>query len=647
MKIRPLSLIAAGALGALFTCVFAFAQDPNAGPLPAAGPQGQAPAGGDVPGRAARLGLINGQVSFQPGSVDDWVPATPNRPLTTGDRLWTEAGARAEIHLGSAAMRLNGRTNFSFINLDDRTAQMQLSLGTMNVRVRRLADDEVIEVDTPQAALSLLRPGEYRIDVNEQGDTSIVTVRSGEVEATAGQAFTIRPRQQVRIVTAATEGAAPAPPTFDQRDAPPGDAFDNWCQDRDRREDMSQSARYVSRDMPGYADLDGAGSWRTDPAYGSVWVPGGVPVGWAPYRYGHWAWIAPWGWTWVDDAAWGYAPFHYGRWVFVGGAWGWVPGPVVVAARPVYAPALVAFVGGPSFGVSIGIGGGAAVGWFALGPREVFVPAYGYSPAYIERVNVTNTVIVNRTVFAGPIVAANFTYANRGVAGAVVAVPGAAFVGGHPIGAEAVVVRPEFAARAQVGTFAGVAPQREAVLGGRAVTTVVPPAAVVNRTVVTRVAPPPPPVPFAHQAAALEANQGRPLNTAAVAQIRQSSPPPQRVNFRPATPGTNAGGTNIGGNPGGANPGANSGGAAPSRPALGNTPVNNGLSRPATVGGQPGNPQPVARPVTPTTPTTPERPVEKTVERPAEHPAERTATHPPAKDTKKTQKRTEKEKEKP
>src|SRR5579871_2210464 len=178
-------------MGIALTGVVALAQP---GPIQGPGGSGGGPNGPDVPGRAARLGLIQGSVSFQPGGVEDWVAATPNRPLTTGDRLWTEAGSRAEVHLGSAAMRLNGRTNFSFINLDDQIAQMQLSLGTLNVRVRRLADDETIEVDTPQVALSLLRPGEYRIDVNEQGDTSIVTVRSGEAEATAGQAFAIRPR---------------------------------------------------------------------------------------------------------------------------------------------------------------------------------------------------------------------------------------------------------------------------------------------------------------------------------------------------------------------------------------------------------------------------------------------------------------------
>ena len=413
----------------------------------------------DVPGRAARLSYLSGTVSFQPGSVDDWVPATLNRPLTTGDRLWTEEGARAEVNLGSAAMRIDGRTNFSFINLDDRTAQVQLSLGHLSVRVRSLADDEVVEVDTPEAAISLLRPGEYRFDVDEQGATTIVSVRSGQAEATAAQALAIHPREQVRISNDPSNGGQPV---FDRRDIPPADPFDNFCEERDRREDMSVSSRYVSRDTPGYSDLDAAGTWRTTPEYGPVWAPSGMPRR-APYRFGHWAWIAPWGWTWVDDAPWGYAPFHYGRWAFVAAAWVWIPGPVVAGVRPVYAPALVAWVGGPGLGVSVGIGG-ASVGWFALGPREVFVPAYRYSPAYIERVNVTNTVIVNRGVFVNP--AIGVAYVNRGVVGAVVAVPGGVMMAGRPVAAAAVVIRPGVAARMQVTAVAAVAPDRGAVLGG-------------------------------------------------------------------------------------------------------------------------------------------------------------------------------------
>ncbi len=495
MRTRSLILLVASAV--------AFGQGPQA-------PDGAQGSNEDPPSRAAQLGFLSGSVTFQPGGVEDWIPATLNRPLTTGDRLFTDNGARAEMHLGSAAFRLNGRTNFAFLNLDDRTAQIQLSLGSLSVRVRKLADEEVFEIDTPQAAFSLLRPGEYRFEVNDQGDATIVTVRGGQAEATAaGQAFTIQPREQVRVSNGSGDGA---PPVFDRRPSPPGDAFDNWCQDRDRREDMSQSARYVSRDMPGYADLDAAGTWRTVPDYGAVWVPGGVPVGWAPYHNGHWAWIAPWGWTWVDDAPWGYAPFHYGRWAFVAGGWGWIPGPIAV--RPMYAPALVAWVGGGGFSVGVGIGG-PAVGWFALGPREVFVPAYHYSPRYIEQVNVTNTVIVNRTVFNNVNVT-NVTYVNRGVAGAVTVVPQGAMAAGRPVAVAAVRVQPEMMARAQVTAYAAVAPEHAAVLGGRAAVSVAPPAAIVNRTVVARAAPPARPMAFEQQQGALRANPGRPPQAAAM-----------------------------------------------------------------------------------------------------------------------------------
>jgi len=596
----------------------AWAQEPpppgGPGAPPPPGAQGAAP-GQDVPGRAARLGLVTGTVSFQPGSVDDWVPATPNRPLTTGDRLWTDTGGRAEVHLGSAAFRLNARTNFSFINLDDRMAQVQLSMGTLNIRVRRLADDETVEIDTPQAALTILRPGEYRVDVTEQGDASIVTVRSGQIEATAGQAVAIHPREQLRIMNGPSEGA---PATFDQREAPIPDPFDNFCMDRDRREDMSQSARYVSRDMPGYADLDAAGQWRPTPEYGNVWYPGNVQPGWAPYRFGHWAWVAPWGWTWVDDAPWGYAPFHYGRWVFAGGGWGWVPGPMggpgIVVARPVYAPALVAWVGGPSFGVSIGIGGGAAVGWFALGPREVFVPAYAYSPAYIERVNVTNTVIVNRGVFVNANVG-GAVYMNRGVAGAVVAVPAGAMVAGRPIGVAAVVVRPEVMARVQVTNVVAVVPERGAVVGGRVVTNVAPPAMAMNRTVVTRAAPPPAPVAFEQQRAAIAANPERPFNNGA---IRASAPAPAaRPMYRPA--------------------------------AVGGAPANPG-SRPFTPANTSPRPEPMARPATSNAPTPAARPNPESRPNAEARPAEHGTTPPPAHNQKQTKdtrsKRTDKEKEK-
>src|ERR1700678_1435659 len=114
----------------------------------------------DPPGRVARLGFMEGSVSFQPAGEDDWVGAVPNRPMSTGDQLWTDENSRAEVQLGSAVIRLAPLTTFSFLNLDDDTVQVQLSSGSINVTVRRLGDNEDFEVDTPNQALS--RGGECR-----------------------------------------------------------------------------------------------------------------------------------------------------------------------------------------------------------------------------------------------------------------------------------------------------------------------------------------------------------------------------------------------------------------------------------------------------------------------------------------------------
>ncbi|HET7258076.1 MAG TPA: DUF6600 domain-containing protein, partial [Candidatus Acidoferrum sp.] len=408
-------------------------------------PQRAAADDDDPPGRVARLAYANGNVSFNPAGTDDWVNAVVNRPMTTGDKLWADEGSRAELHLGFAVIRLSDHTGFSFLNLTDQITQLRLTEGTLYIRVRHLGDDETFEVDTPNLAFSILRSGRYRINVNEGGDATIVDVRDGQGEVTGGgSAYTIH---------AGEEGMFNG---TDQLDADvegiPGDRddFDRWCNERDLREDHSASARYVSDDVVGYEDLDEYGGWRQVPEYGTVWFPHTVVVGWAPYRYGHWVWISPWGWTWVDDAPWGFAPFHYGRWVVVGGVWGWVPvapRPVVAVAyvRPVYAPALVAWVGGAHWGVGVAVGGGPAAGvaWFPLGPRDVYCPSYHVSERYVTNVNVSNTTIINRTqvtnvynnVYVNKTVnVTNVTYQNQHVNGAVTATSHETFTSARPVG---------------------------------------------------------------------------------------------------------------------------------------------------------------------------------------------------------------------
>jgi hypothetical protein len=291
----------------------------------------------DPPSRVARLAYTSGGVSFSPGGENDWVRATVNRPLITGDRLWADAAARAELQLGDAAIRLAPFTSMTLLDLDDRALQVQLAQGTLNLRVLRLDRGHSFEIDTPNLAYSIRRAGSYRIDVDADGDATTVTVRSGEAEVYGqGRAFVVRSGQSLRFFGTGLDD-------YDSLVPQAADEFERWAVTRDRRWEGSRSARYVSRDLIGYEDLDQYGSWRNVAGYGNVWTPSRVAADWAPYRDGHWAWVEPWGWTWVDDAPWGFAPSHYGRWARIGGAWGWVPGPV--AASAVYAPALVVFVG--------------------------------------------------------------------------------------------------------------------------------------------------------------------------------------------------------------------------------------------------------------------------------------------------------------
>jgi hypothetical protein len=486
----------------------------------------------DPPARVARLSYTHGAVSFQPAGTEDWVSGVVNRPMTTGDKLWSDNGARAEVQLGSVSVRLSGSTGFSFLNLTDNVIQLRLTEGTIRVRLRRLGDNETFEVDTPNLAFSVLRPGTYKINVNEEGDTTVVTVHGGEGEVTGGgQAYTIH-AEEVGTFTGT-----------DQLNGDIGsyggdeDDFDHWCSGRERREDHSESARYVSTDAIGYQDLDDNGGWRPVPEYGRVWFPHTTIVDWAPYRYGHWVWISPWGWTWVDDEPWGFAPFHYGRWVAVRGVWGWIPcapAPVVVGVayvRPVYAPALVAWVGGEHWGVGIGVGGVAAgVAWFPLGPREVYVPSYPVSRTYVTNVNVTNTTVnntvvnnyYNNVVINKNVNVTNVTYVNQNVPGAVTATSHAAFTSAQPVAKNMVKVDTRQIASAPVNVTAPtVAPPKQAVLGAGAAAAARPPAAVENRAVVAKATPPPAPPRFEKQQEAIKANGGKPL---AISQVRQIEP---------------------------------------------------------------------------------------------------------------------------
>ena len=375
---------------------------------------------GDPPGRVGRLAELQGGVSWFDHEEGVWSEAERNRPLTGGDRLSTGPKGRAELRVGSTVLRLSANTELEVLRLDDERMSFQLHTGALAVRVRSRDVAEELEVLTPEVRFRPERAGHYRFD--RVDDTTQAGVWRGTLRVDDAAGFILETGQRAEFWR---EGRQARALRFSWSKLPT-DAFAEWASRDDQRDERSASSRYVSPEMTGAEDLDRHGRWEQHQEYGAVWFPLEVRAGWAPYQQGRWVWVRPWGWTWVDEAPWGFAPFHYGRWVSYRGRWGWCPGDYV--ARPVYAPALVAWVGGPHLGISINIGG-PTVGWVPLAPRERYVPHYRHTPVYIDRVNphIRGPGYVPQ-VPTGPVM-----YTNQGVPGAVTVVPRDVLVNRQPV----------------------------------------------------------------------------------------------------------------------------------------------------------------------------------------------------------------------
>jgi hypothetical protein len=382
------------------------------------------PAFADPPARVGRVSFVSGEAFFRADPNSEWTQATLNYPVTEHNQFATNADARLELSIGSAAIRLDEDSEISIPRLDDEVISVNLERGLAGVTVRGQESRYPIEVVTADASITLNDSGTYRIEAGRETNNTIITVLRGNAGVATSEATLSVKEGREAIVTG-------APFSYRVREAGPH-PFDEWTMARDQRYDRAPATRYVSPEMTGYEELDENGSWQQTAEYGVIWVPRVTVVGWAPYRHGHWAWVAPWGWTWVDAAPWGFAPYHYGRWVHYRGAWGWAPGPVHV--RPVYAPALVVWVGQPGWSFSFSAGSGPAVGWFPLGWGEVYRPWYPCSVNYVRNVNITNTHIPNihNVNWSAP-APSDGNYALRRFPQAVTVVPQQAFAGGKPV----------------------------------------------------------------------------------------------------------------------------------------------------------------------------------------------------------------------
>ena len=350
-----------------------------------------APAMSDPPGRVGRVAALEGAVSFQPPGADEWSWASRNYPVTSGESFWTGDDGRAELQVGAVDVRVDSETEIDVPTL--RYGEMRLGLpqGSLDIRLWR-APEGGVTVSTPAGDVHLDRAGLYRVDVGaptDDGSYPLVEVTTLEGEAGA-------PSPQGLITVAAGQGAVIYagydPELQDAQYA----AIDDWARELEARGHPRPYDRDSDAALTGYDDLAAAGEFGQDSEYGQVWYPRDVPADWAPYRYGHWSYVEPWGYTWIDDQSWGFAPFHYGRWARIGDRWAWIPGRAT--SRPVYAPALVAFIGGENWTPDGAAGAGGAVGWVPLAPEEVYRPSYSVSDTYLRRINITNirnTTVIN------------------------------------------------------------------------------------------------------------------------------------------------------------------------------------------------------------------------------------------------------------
>jgi hypothetical protein len=301
--------------------------------------------------RVLRVSLLKGEVSLKRAGEDEWEDARLNAPLVEGDLLATGRDSRLEIQADARNfVRVGPDSVIRVVTLRDEGIALSISEGTATFRLARFDKDrEYFELDAPGTTVAAERTGQYRVDVGRDGSVRVTVREEGRARIySQNSGFVLRNN---RTALLAPDGSGEADWEFSA--AAGFDEWDVWNDERERylasRLRYEGRERYYDPDVYGAEELDAYGDWSYHRDYGYVWRPHTTAVNvyndWAPYRYGRWVWVSPYGWTWVADEPWGWAPYHYGRWVYVNGNWCWAPrGYGYRYRRAWWRPALVVFV---------------------------------------------------------------------------------------------------------------------------------------------------------------------------------------------------------------------------------------------------------------------------------------------------------------
>jgi hypothetical protein len=391
------------------------------------------------PAIAGSLAAMAGTVSFHAAGETQWSPATLNYPVTNGEGFWTEPQASATIDIADDRLVLDESTELDVTTLDQSQFAATVAQGAVFVQLTTVQQGQTLAISTPRGTVEITQAGQYEIVAGDTNDATTITVVSGAAHVSATNlTLDVGPNQTATITGAGMLQGSVGP--FQE------DAFLQAQLAQPATQQAIANLPDECRAMTGGQQLASYGHFAQSAHYGPVWYPSEVPADWAPYRDGHWAYVAPWGWTWVDNARWGFAPFHYGRWAQIDGRWGWLPGggaPYVGGTYPIYSPALVAFVG--IGGATLGFGGGEwaaggyAPAWVPLGPREPYYPWYHARAGYFADINrfygVPRTLIERGPTYYNTV---NFSQTNIFVnRGAATVVPASVFTRGQSVRAVA------------------------------------------------------------------------------------------------------------------------------------------------------------------------------------------------------------------
>ncbi|MGE5172369.1 MAG: DUF6600 domain-containing protein [Betaproteobacteria bacterium] len=346
-----------------------------------------------------RISLIDGDVQIKTPDAGDWGPASINVPLLEGDQIWVPQEGRVELQLNTGSyIRLDQNSALQILSLDRDSSQFYLSQGHAYL-FYDAPRGGVIQIDTPDASTRAFDRAIFRIDMSDEYQYTDVAVYKGYVETENRVGRTRINAGEMLTVGQNTNGeVAPIGPP---------DEWETWNKSRNDRmlARRDASSRYLPPELRAYSyDFDAGGRWVEVPDYGYCWTPTVIiGAGWAPYRFGRWAWIGG-DYVWVSYDPWGWAPYHYGRWAFVASiGWFWVP---PVAGAVYWGPGYVGWVTTGDY-----------VGWVPLAPGEIYYGRGYYGPhsvnittINVNQVNITNVyknvyinngvTVVNRNTFA-------------------------------------------------------------------------------------------------------------------------------------------------------------------------------------------------------------------------------------------------------